>query len=307
MTHAVRDGAARRDSASVADMTLATTPALAAIHRSQTHRAPWPDWPAHLDHLPATLRRDAAVQWAARARNEHRSVHQFAALTSAATRARLPLEILGGLARLVTDEVRHAEVCARMALLCEPEARPTEPEIFRWPAPVTGWDPEPDDDDDRMAWMAFAVLEACCFGESLSVPMLRAISTVATEPVARVASDQILRDEHLHARFGWDTLGLLWPRLRARDRATLETRLPALMRGFERSCCQHITLAEVAAAPSVTVEPGDPEVPNLGTLTALHYAVIFYATIESDILPELTRLGVDALAAWHSRLEPPPG
>ncbi len=303
MTHASPDttDATAAQPGTLAGMIADTTPALASIHATQTHRDPWPQWPGDLNHLPNPLRQSAAIQWAGRARNEHRSVHQFSALALAATRARLPLTVLGGLARLVTDEVRHAEVCARMALLCQPEH---DPHAMRWPVPTTGWAPAPEDPEGNTAWMAYAVLEACCFGETLSVPMLKAISTVATEPVARAAAEQILRDEHLHARFGWDTLGLLWPRLTEASRASLVAQIPGMIRGFERSCCQDITPAQVAQNPTVTIEPGDAATPNLGTLTPMQYAVIFYATMESEILPALRALEIDADACWLARLTP---
>lgn len=191
-----------------------------------------------------------------------------------------------------------------MAMVCFAEGRAEEPALFRWPEPTTGWDPEPDDEAQRRVWMAHATLEACCFGETLSVPMLKAISTVATEPSARAAADQILRDEHLHAKFGWETLAYLLEGMSDDGRAALQAGLPPLFRGFERSCCQHVTLEEVAQAPTVTVRPGRDDEPNLGTLTPHEYAVIFYATVESELMPGLIRLGFDAAAAWTGRQQP---
>src|SRR5688572_4851025 len=108
-------------------MLATTSERLARIHRAQIHREPWPDFagfePAR---YPAELRRAAAVQWAGRARAEHGSVHQFSAIAHALCEARCELPLLGALARLQTDEVRHAELCAETALACWPEGRVAE-------------------------------------------------------------------------------------------------------------------------------------------------------------------------------------
>ena len=41
--------------------------------------------------------------------------------------------------------------------------------------------------------------------------------------------------------------------------------------------------------------------PNLGTLSDLQYAMIFYATLETEILPQLDALGLDGAGAWAER------
>ena len=106
------------------------SPPLAAMHRNQVRRDPWPEFEA-FDHsaYPEALLQEAHENWAERARAEHGSVHQFTQVAHALCVARAPLEIQGALARLITDEVRHAELCARMAELCVPAGASPEP----WP------------------------------------------------------------------------------------------------------------------------------------------------------------------------------
>jgi len=276
---------------------------LGSVHRLQVRRDPWPDF-AGFDPTPwsAVQRRDAAIQWAGRARNEHGSVQQFAQLTQVLATARAPLELLGCLARMITDEVRHAELCAGMAQAIWPEGLAAEPLVFRWPQPRPPWTdpPTPASDGEPeplLAWACEVILTACCIGETLSKPMLEALIVVSTEALAEAVSRQILRDEHLHATFGFEALGLLLPRLGDGSRARMQAKLGRDLAGFERSVCGSIGIAEVANS-AIVIERGEP---NLGVLSEHQYAVIFYACLESEIFPKLRALGFDPDAAWAAR------
>jgi len=287
---------------------VSARPRLEAMHRSQVHRDPWPAFASfEADRYEPALRRAAAVQWAGRARNEHGSVHQFSALTHALSEARVPAHLLGSLARLITDEVRHAELCTTMALACYPEGPDREPSLFRWPIPRAPWANAPEasaDPDSRQAilrWAADAIMCACCIGETLSRPLLAAVETVATDPVVQAVAAQILRDENLHATFGWESLGWLVPRLDDESRAWLREQLPRRFAGFERSTAVGIRI-EAIAGREISIEPGDPREPNLGTLSPQQYAVVFFATFEETILPCMRELGLDADWAWAARL-----
>jgi len=95
--------------------------ALAAMHRGQIRRDPWPAIEAFdRSAYPSELLESSAIQWAGRAQAEHGSVHQFTQVAHALCEARAPLEVLGAISRLITDEVRHAELCAAMAEACAP-------------------------------------------------------------------------------------------------------------------------------------------------------------------------------------------
>lgn len=284
-------------------MLAPTTERLARIHRQQIERDRWPEFdrfdPARYD--PA-LRREAARQWAARARAEHGSIHQFSAVTHALCEARVGLELLGALSRLITDEVRHVDLCARMALACDPDGPRAEPERFAWPVPGAPWPPAPGPRarDELLAWAASAIMIACCIGETLSRPMLEALVVVTTDPVASDVSRQILRDEHLHAAFGWDALALLLPALDRRGHERLHAALTAAFGGFELTAAGGHTIEAIAGRELVLVR-GEP---NLGTMTSEQFAVIFFATIEQEVMPALTSLGLDARRAWAERPRP---
>lgn len=281
-------------------MLAATSERLARIHRQQIERDRWPDFAAFdPSHYDLDLRREAARQWAARARAEHGSIHQFSAVTHALCEARVGLELLGALSRLLTDEVRHVDLCARMALACDPDGPRDAPTNFHWPVPGAPWPPSPGPRDrgELLAWAASAILIACCLGETLSRPMLEGLLIVTTDPVALDVSRQILRDEHLHAAFGWDALALLLPALDERGRAHLHAALTNAFGGFESTAAGGFTIEEVAGRELVLVR-GEP---NLGTMTAEQFAVIFFATIEQEIFPALESLGLDPRRAWSER------
>lgn len=292
-------------------MLAPATERLGRMHRAQVHRDPWPDFTTfERERYGAALRRAAAVQWAGRARAEHGSVQQFTLLAHALCNVRVELPVLGALARLVTDEVRHAELCAEMGLACWPEGRLAEPAVFRWDRPRLPWagPPAPGDDDPAptLAWAAEAILVSCCIGETLSRPMLEAIAVVATEPLAQAVARQILRDEHLHASFGWETLGLLLPRIDDAQRRALEDRMVRSFGAVESSTACGIPVEAVAGKRIEIAASDDPDEANLGTLTDEQYAMIFFATMEAEVLPQLGALGLDAMGAWQRRPRPRP-
>ncbi len=287
------------DSQGIASMLAPARERLARVHRNQVHRDPWPDF-SSFDAGPwsAEDRRAAALQWAGRARNEHGSVHQFSELCHVLTTARIELEVLGCLARLITDEIRHTELCAALALAIWPEGSEREPRVFAWPEPQTPWSSAPDSGAEAtLAWAASAILTSCCLGETLSKPMLEALAVVSTEPLAEAVSRQILRDEHLHARFGWEMLALLLPRLEDSSKAELQAQLARNLAGFERSVCRELSIEDVAGR-TIEIVRGEP---NLGVLTGEQYAMIFYSCLEGEIFPELITLGFDPALAWSQR------
>ncbi|MDQ3035518.1 MAG: hypothetical protein M3Y87_24140 [Myxococcota bacterium] len=270
---------------------------LQTIHRRQIERDGWPDVDAFdPSSHPLAVRRNAAYAWHRRACEEYESIHEFTALGYALTRARAPIELLGALSRLVTDEVRHAELASRLALALCPEERDGLLADFRAPALPYPRAPERDDESIR-AWAADAILCSCCIGEELSRPLFEAIAVVATERCVEDTTQQILKDEHLHAAFGWAALAHLLGELGETSRAWLEGRLAHRLAGFESTCRGGLTIDELANTEVVIARGG----PNLGILERVQYATIFYATLESEILPRFRELGFDADRAWQTR------
>lgn len=274
-------------------LTSATRARLQSIGRTHLRRDPWPDFDAFdPERYPMALRRRAARQWWRRAREEYGSISEFSQLAHTLTLARAPIELLSALSRLITDEARHAHLCAAMA-----EALASD-EPFDWEPPRAPWPDPPADVAQVWAWAADVVICACCLGETLSRPLFECVATLVTDPVPEGVVRQILRDEHLHATFGWEMLAWL------RDRVP-EPVLQASMRrrfaGFERSCVAE-SLGPEDLKGELVIAPPDPDAPpNLGHLGAREYAMVFYATLESEVIPRFEALELDAKTAWAER------
>jgi len=68
--------------------------------------------------------------------------------------------------------------------------------------------------------------------------------------------------------------------------------------GFEMGCSGGIKIEDLVDT-EVTILRGTE--PNLATLTTREYAQIFYSTLETDIFPRFTALGMDPMLAWAER------
>ncbi|MCA9534633.1 MAG: hypothetical protein KC593_13170 [Myxococcales bacterium] len=276
---------------------------LAQMHRAQIERAQWPEFERFdAARYDPELRHQAARNWWFRARQEYGSVLEFSALLHALTRVGAPIELTGALGRLITDEARHAELCRAMTVALVGEERalslPWEPIGMPYPpAPQGGAESAPE----VLAWAADVLLTSCCIGEAVSRPIYDALIAVTTDAVPRDVVRQILRDEHLHASFGWYALEWLLPRLGGPARAQLDRVLAVRLGSFERTCSAGVALADLVDKELVIEPPAEDAAPNLGTLGAEAFAMIFYATIEHDILPRFEALGFDALRAWRTR------
>lgn len=284
---------------SLQDLTRDCGQTLAAVHRTQVRRDPWPDFAAfERERYSADLLLEGAKNWAARARAEYGSIHQFSQVSHVLATARAPLALLGALARLLTDEARHADLCFQMAKACDPTL---DREGFPWSPPRVPWEEPPleGSDSERLAWTSRAILVACCLGETLSRPMLDAIALVATDPVAEGCARQILRDEHLHATFGWEALTFLVPQLQPTQHVRLQETLRTALAGFEKSTACGISVADLAGSELEIAR--DPSRDNLGVLTPIQYAAIFYSTLEQEVFPKLSELGLDPQTAWAQR------
>jgi hypothetical protein len=94
-----------------------------------------------------------------------------------------------------------------------------------------------------------------------------------------------------------ETLAWLWPQLSEPARASLHRRVSSALAGFESTTACGIPLTEVAGR-ELAIERGAD---NLGTLADLQYAMIFYATLEHEIVPRCAAIGLDAARAWAER------
>ena len=271
-----------------------TTELLGRFHRVLMERRPEIPWdqfdPERYDPELVEFSRH---QWAGRAVAEYHSTAQFAQLIMRLTHLGAPIELIGAATRLITDECRHAELCARMADLLG--GRGDHHVTHRGLSLLA-------EESDPWLQIAFSVLEVCCFGETLSIPMLESIELVATDETPRAIAKIISADEAYHARYGWEVMSWLVPKLNAKQRARIQARLPTTFAHFERVLGASPKVLEGLAGQDVEIEPATlNSPPNLGTLSMLQYAAIFYHTVQEQLLPQLEALGFDAAGAWGQR------
>jgi len=267
-----------------------TTELLARFHRKLMDRQapPWDDFDASA--YDEETREHARRQWAGRAVAEYASTAHFAQLIHRLTLLGAPIELIGAATRLCQDECRHAELCARMAdLLGGREDCPVGPERLSLR----------DGEPDALLAVYFTILEVCCFGEVLSVPMLRSMEIVADDPLAKAIVNIIGNDEEYHARFGWEALAALTDRLTDVQRARVQESLRISMGHFERVCIGSPEVIERLAGQEIEIAPRPG---NLATLEDVEYAAIFYDTMQGEIMPKLADLGFDPQEAWRTRV-----
>jgi hypothetical protein len=196
------DAAARaRLAGALAEFTQPTR--LAAEHRRlmDEHHRPVAWERSTAASLPPDLRAGLADLWRARMISEHRSVGIFNLYALDLLGAGAPAEVLSLACRAALDEVRHAELFARLTSLYS--GRPE--------TPPPGIPPMPDEPGvPLLLQVAREALHLCVCAETYSAASLAELHARAMDPAVRDALAVVLSDEILYP-FG---------RLRPRSRWT---------------------------------------------------------------------------------------
>lgn len=251
----------------------------------------------------------AAGAWRDRARQEFHSLALFTQLASQVHLIGAPLDWAGAFVRMTADEVRHTELCARMASILAGEGAESPPARL----------PEIDADALHLpvrttslrAHVRETVVAAFCIGETLSGRMFRRCLRAATDPVARDVVRTIVDDETFHGRLGWELAALLMREdeddARAREeRDGLARALPELFTHYRHICCAdggeawaRAECEEADADGDVSMGASPEPPPNFGTLTLAGYALAFYDGMREDVVPGLVAIGFpEAEDAW---------
>ena len=227
----------------------------------------------------------AVLAWPMRAAEELRSAAIFRAAARAARRLNEP-QLAITLKQIVHDEIRHVRLCATVGLkLGAPSPRYDLAVVQNRLSALTS--PE-------LQLTSILLIEGA-IGETISSALFRAGRRGAIEPLTKYALTSILRDEVRHAQLGWKLIGMLWPKLSATIRDSLQLEATQALGSLERSI----------AVPSLKrLEAGEPFAPGLAALGVLppeKRIEAFYHSVERLVIPRLTRLGLDGLAAWENR------
>jgi len=262
---------------------LGTTERLfSTLHRRFLDRGyeapPWDRLRA--DDLTAEDVELARHAWAARAVAEYRSMIVFGELIARFGEVGLPLEVTTAASRLLSDEARHTELCARVADALGGHAgvslSPNDVRLNR--------------DLPAHLFVARWTTSMFCVGESASVAILRVLLSHAKNPCIEAVLRILLRDEILHDRFGWALARLVLPRLTGDEQEWLAADLAQTFAHYDR--------AHGANDTEQTELRGD-----LGLAPARARSEAFRHRIDTLILPSLAGLGVPAYEAWLLRSE----
>jgi hypothetical protein len=166
---------------------------------------PWGRFdPATFDPEPV---RAARLSWTRGSLQEYASVSFHAQVQEDMVRARMPLDLLAMIARFQLEEVVHAEIAGRFAMVLGGGA--DIPFVPDRSAPRVRSKPNGSpllDLAERATW-------TFCVSETFSHAMLAAAFHRAEHPLLKALRGVFAKDEAAHGRFGWVLLDLLLPEI----------------------------------------------------------------------------------------------
>jgi hypothetical protein len=231
--------------------------------------------------LAPPTRADAARGWQGLLDTEYESVVIASWMTAALTRLGAPLDLLGAFGRIVEDEVRHVDVCARLV-----DRFGATPTIVRGPLP-----PLPQELAQGSAGefeTVSALVGFFCVFEFLSGLIFHEALEHTTSPLAQWAVAEIYRDEAFHGAFGFEAARCFVPGWADERRAALARRVEAeVVRFGERLVTRP---SPRTAGPTQLAELD--ALAQLGLLAPAQLLPIFHAGVTTQLVPRLRELGL---------------
>lgn len=243
------------------------------------------DWDASTAaRLTPELRDGLGTMWRRRALSEHRSTGIFNQFVLDLLGAGAPAEVLSLACRAALDEVRHAELFARVTSLyagAPPEMPAQIPEM-------------PDERDVPIRHqVAREAFHMCVVAETYSAASLGEIHARANDPTVRAVLGSVLSDEVHHARLGWSLLATMFAEHDGDAlRAHLQSEVPGAFDAFAKDL-----FGDPSAMGPSSLGPTDKAIAEAHGYLALRddYAV-FRGLVDDVWIPGLAGLGLDPRA-----------
>ncbi len=177
---------------------LSGTPLESEHHRLMRRRAAPIPWAATTAaQLTEPERARLAATWLRRSEAEYLAVSTFSVLAIDLVAAMAPADVISLCLRAGIDEVRHAELCLRMAAIYGGDK----------PMPPPAMSSLPDDPERDKLHQALAnTMLVSCVSETYATTVLSATRELTTDPTAQAVLTAIYSDEVMHARLGWSYL-----------------------------------------------------------------------------------------------------
>lgn len=203
-------------------------------------RRPLPEHDPHIETLDGDTRRELGAIWAERASSELRAGSGFALLVTELYAIGADTTVLRLATRAAHDEVRHAELCRRVAeaYLGEEVAPPRAKRVAM---------PEHDGADETLR-AHLHVIGLCCINETLAAGFVEACLEHTQAPLVRAVQREHLADEVEHARVGWAHLAS--DAVSSELKGELSSWLPRLLRSNLGLWKQSLTKLPEQGAPA---------------------------------------------------------
>jgi hypothetical protein len=232
----------------------------------------WDAW--HLEEVDAKARVRAGRSWESRMKQEHLAVGAFSMLVTELAALGCDPTVLSLLTRAASDEVRHTEICRKMAGGLLGEDAPSKG--FRG---IPSIPKHPGTNLETRALLH--VVEMCCLSETFTGVFFTEMLSEMGEGTPRMAVESLLEDEIDHGRVGWAYLAA---RASAKRIDGLAAALPAML--------DH-TLGPVIEKARSQPEPDTRALRSVGYIGASTARAIFERTLRDVILPGFETCGID--------------
>ncbi len=234
--------------------------------RPELEKLPWGSLAAM--KMPASLRARAREIWTGMAFFEYRAAAAMSMTVHALAVARAPIDLVAVASRFITEELSHAELCARvLGELGGGVPFEIDPENV-YPPPPAEFSP----------FMRAADLATRVFvlGEAFSLSVSHAALPHHSHPLVAAIQRRIAKDEAAHGAFGWIVLD--W----AAERFTDE----------DRSHIDGLIHEGVASYRQLIDEQVDSDEPTLGWLRARDFRRYAEQALEYDICAPMRARGL---------------
>ncbi len=248
---------------------------------------PWPS-PAIDSPLvsPAQLRR-ASQSWSRRARGAWFTLGETLGLTRSLLTLHPPAEVLSGATYAVDEIGRHLLLIRHISGSFHP--------------PRTGGTVLPDEPTHPTLDHLFAdTLRLFLFNLPLSRRVFDALQVITSDRAISEISGILARSTAELITFGQALLPWLHQSF---SQPPKPIPLPGLLVSFERLFGGSPAILDDLAGRELTLEP---EPGNLGFLSPIHEAALFYDSLSTEIFPSLQALSLPAEDAWHHHYQARP-